>query len=80
MSDSFPPPRPPTAGIAANGAAISDSRPGSKTIDGTGLPFTYGVPSARQTLDLRKPKFPKQDRHFRTFSPRVEHHSLKSRG
>jgi len=27
---------------------------------------------APQTLDLRKPKFPKQDRHFRTFRPRVE--------
>ena len=38
---------------------------GVQNQDGTGLDFTYGVPSARQTLDLRKPKYPKQDRHFR---------------
>ena len=50
----------------------SDSRPESRTNDGTWLDFTYGVPSAWHILDLRKPKFPKQDRHFRTFQPRVE--------
>ena len=32
--------------------------------------FTYGVPSSLATLDLRKPKYPMQDRHFRASTRR----------
>ena len=52
--------------IAAPAEEISDSPPDStRTPEPAGIVFTYGVPFRSATLDLRQPKFPKQDRHFR---------------
>jgi hypothetical protein len=44
------------------------------------LRFTYGVPFRSGVLDCRKNKNPKQDRHFRAFSPGVAPSLVKSRG
>ena len=59
---------------------ISDSRTGSRTRFGTRLRFTYGVPFRWGFLDCRKNKNPKQDRHFRAFSPGVAPPLVKFRG
>jgi hypothetical protein len=44
------------------------------------LLFTYGVPSCVVALDLLKPKFPLQDRHFRAFGRRVANGRVKEAG
>jgi hypothetical protein len=38
------------------------------------------VPSCAVALDLRKPKFPLQDRHFRAFGRRVANGRVKEAG
>jgi hypothetical protein len=40
----------------------------------------YGVPSCVVALDLLKPKFPLQDRHFRAFGRRVANGRVKEAG
>jgi hypothetical protein len=45
----------------------SDSRAGSRTRPGTGLPFTYGVPFRSDDDDFSNRQSSKQDRHFRAY-------------
>ena len=59
---------------------ISDSRTGSRTRLGTGLRFTYGVPSTWMTNDFSNRQSSKQDRHFRALHAERNTSQMKSRG
>jgi hypothetical protein len=59
----------------------SDSLPDStRTPKPAAIPFTYGGPFRSRFLDLRKPKFPLQDRHFRALRADNALSQTKDRG